>query len=162
MNVLMVCLGNICRSPLAEGILREKIKKNGLDWTVDSAGTNGFHTGEAPHRFSQKIASQHGIDISHQRARNFIASDFEQYDKIYAMASDVLHEMKQIGKNKFDASKTALLLNEIKPGCNLDVTDPWYGPEAGYQDVFEIIENACEAIVIKYATHQKQLSTVHL
>ncbi|HUM97838.1 MAG TPA: low molecular weight protein-tyrosine-phosphatase [Chitinophagaceae bacterium] len=161
MKILMVCLGNICRSPLAEGILQEKINLAGLPWVVDSAGTNGFHTGEAPHLLSQKIAALNGIDISHQKARNFIAADFEKYDKIYAMASDVLNEIKLISKNKFNADKIELLLNELNPGCNLDVADPWYGPEAGYHEVYELIEKACTAIVSKYAARQKQTSSAH-
>src|ERR1700759_1071281 len=81
MRILMVCLGNICRSPLAEGILQHKADAAGLDWQVDSAGTNGYHTGEAPHHLSQKVARHHGLDISRQRARKFQAADFQQYDK---------------------------------------------------------------------------------
>ena len=92
MKILMVCLGNICRSPLAEGILQQKVQEAGLSWTVDSAGTNGYHTGEPPHHLSQKVALHHGIDISCQRARRFAASDFQQYDMIYALAGDVLSE----------------------------------------------------------------------
>src|SRR5215210_8348518 len=85
MKILMVCLGNICRSPLAQGILEHKAKNAGLDWHVDSAGTNGYHVGEAPHKFSQKVARANGIDICHQRARNFVKEDMDRYDKIYAM-----------------------------------------------------------------------------
>ena len=86
----MVCLGNICRSPLAEGILQQKAKAAGLDWEVDSAGTNGYHIGEAPHPLSQKVARLNGIDLGHQRARKFLADDFQRWDKIYVMAEDVL------------------------------------------------------------------------
>ena len=105
MKILMVCLGNICRSPLAEGILQDKIKKANLNWEVDSAGTNGYHVGEAPHKLSQKVAKMHGIDISNQKARRFVAEDFVRFDKIYAMANDVVEEMHHIAKNKFDATK---------------------------------------------------------
>src|ERR1039457_4100421 len=132
MKILMVCLGNICRSPLAEDSLNVKIETSGLDWVVDSAGTNGLHIGEAPHRLSQKVALQHGIDISKQRARKFVADDFNRFDKIYAMAQDVIGEMKRIAGKKFDASKVDLLMNEMYPGKNLDVPDPWAGPEPGY------------------------------
>ena len=86
MKILMVCLGNICRSPIAEGVLRHKVKEHGLDWTVESAGTNPYHTGEAPHKYSQKVCLTHGIDISGQRARTFTKNDFEAYDVIYAFA----------------------------------------------------------------------------
>ena len=147
MKILMVCLGNICRSPLAEGILQDKAAKAGLHWIVESAGTNGYHTGEPPHALSIKVAKQNGIDISKQRSRKFTAADFEDYDKIYAMANDVVYDMKQIARNKFDAQKVDLLLNELYPGKNEDVPDPWSGPEAGYHEAFELIERACEAIV---------------
>jgi protein-tyrosine phosphatase len=147
MKILMVCLGNICRSPMAEGILQHKAKKAGLNWRVDSAGTNGYHTGEPPHYLSIKVASQNGIDISTQRSRKFTAADFEQYDKIYAMAEDVLDDMKRIAKNKFDANKVDLLLNELYPDQNRDVPDPWSGPEHGYHEVFAVIEKACEQII---------------
>ncbi len=151
MKILMVCLGNICRSPLAEGILQHKIDAHGLDWTVDSAGTNGYHVGEHPHRLSQKVALQRGVDISQQRARRFRPEDFTQFDRIYAMADDVIDEMKWIAGSGFDAGKVTLLMNEVYPGQNKDVPDPWYGPEPGYHEVFDMIDQACDAIVAKYA-----------
>lgn len=147
MKILMVCLGNICRSPLAEGILQDKAFKAGLNWSVESAGTNGYHTGEPPHHLSIKVALQNGINIQQQRSRRFVAEDFERFDKIYAMAADVLDEMKRIAKNKFDAGKTGLLLDELYPYQNKEVPDPWYGPEKGYHEVYELIEKACESIV---------------
>jgi protein-tyrosine phosphatase len=149
MKILMVCLGNICRSPLAEGILKHKAKKAGLNWTVESAGTNGYHIGEAPHRLSQKVAKLNGIDICEQRARQFEAADFDRYDKIYAMADDVIDEMKRIAKNKYDASKADLLLNELYPGEDRSVFDPWYGEEPGYHEVYQMISEACDVIVQK-------------
>lgn len=132
---------------MAEGILQHKAGKAGLNWEVDSAGTNGYHTGEPPHYLSIKVAAQNGIDICTQRSRKFTAADFEQYDKIYAMAEDVLDDMKMIAKNKFDANKVNLLLNELYPDQNRDVPDPWSGPERGYHEVFAIIEKACEQII---------------
>ncbi len=152
MKILMVCLGNICRSPLAEGILQKKIKEAGLDWYVDSAGTNGYHTGENPHRLSQKVALYNGIDISKQVSRRFVKEDFERFDKIYAMARDVVEEMEWIAGAKFDPSKVDLLLNELQPGQNRDVPDPWYGPETGYHQVFELIDKACNALMEKHNT----------
>ena len=150
MTILMVCLGNICRSPLAEGILQQKIKAAGLNWTVDSAGTNGYHVNEAPHRLSQKVAKKRGIDISKQVCRRFVIEDFERFDKIYVMAADVTDEMKELTGSKFDDTKIDLLLNELYPGENKDIPDPWYGPEAGYEEVFDMIEEACEVIIRKY------------
>jgi protein-tyrosine phosphatase len=149
MKILMVCLGNICRSPLAEGLLAKKATKAGLFWQVDSAGTNGFHIGQPPHHFSQKVALQNGIDISKQKSRLFIAEDFEKYDKIYAMADEVVEEMKYIAKDKFDKSKVDLLMNELHPGCNKDIIDPWYGSEDGYYQVYHLIDAACEALIKK-------------
>lgn len=156
MKILMVCLGNICRSPLAEGILKDKAEKAGLDWTVRSAGTNSFHTGEPPHELSRKVASLHGIDISHQRARKFLKTDFEDYDWIYSMADDVTRDMKRIAGSYFDQSKTDLLLNLSFPGQNQDVPDPWYGPEPGYHEVFELISNACDVIIQKHLIKQTE------
>jgi len=150
----MVCLGNICRSPLAEGILAHKSRQAGLNWSLDSAGTNnGYHLGEAPHHLSQKVARLHAIDISHQRARNFTAEDFERFDKIYAMSKDVLEDIKSIAKKKFDARKTDLLLNELYPGKNMDVPDPWYGPEPGFHEVYKMLDKACDKIIEKYNGH---------
>lgn len=150
MKILMVCLGNICRSPLAEGILQQKADELGLNWTIDSAGTNGYHTGEAPHRLSQKVAAENGIDISGQRSRRFVVQDLHRFDKIYAMAPDVLSDIKYIAGKEFDQQKVDLLLNECYPGQNREVPDPWYGPEAGYHEVYKIIEEACSFILKKY------------
>lgn len=148
----MVCLGNICRSPLAEGILQHRAKAAGLDWTIDSAGTNSYHTGEPPHRLSQKVARLNGIDICQQRARRFVQEDFDRYDKLYAMAGDVIDDMRSIAGKKFDEAKVDLLLNELQPGKNRDVPDPWYGPEPGYHEVYKLIDEACAAIVEKYGS----------
>ena len=147
MKILMVCLGNICRSPLAEGILQERARAAGLDWTVESAGTNGYHDGEPPHRLSQKVARMNGIDISGQRSRRFRPEDFDRYDLIFAMAPDVIDEMKWIAGKRYDASKVDLLPNIVKPGKNLPVPDPWYGPEQGYHEVFRTIDEACVALI---------------
>ncbi len=150
MKILMVCLGNICRSPLAEGILQDKAFNAGLTWSVESAGTNSYHLGEPPHPLSQKVARQHGIDISRQRARRFTPGDFAVYDKIYALAADVMEEIKRIAKNKFDASKAELLMNELYPGKDMNVPDPWYGPEPGYHEVYEMLDKVCDSIIQKY------------
>ena len=147
----MVCLGNICRSPLAEGILQDKARKAGLNWTIDSAGTNGYHTGEPPHPLSQKVANLNGIDISHQRSRDFLPEDFERYDRIYAMARDVLSDMKQIAGKAYNPQKADLLLNLVKPGKNMNVPDPWYGGEDGYHEVYQILDEACEKIICEFA-----------
>jgi protein-tyrosine phosphatase len=151
MRILMVCLGNICRSPLAEGILQQKAQEAGLDWEVDSAGTNGYHIGEAPHYLSQKVARSHGIDISRQRARKFTTADFQRFDKIYAMANDVADEMRRIAGRQYDPTKVQLLMNELHPGMDEDVPDPWYGPEPGYHEVYGMIDAAADKIIRHYA-----------
>jgi protein-tyrosine phosphatase len=159
MKILMVCLGNICRSPMAEGILESKAKKLGLPWEVDSAGiNNNYHIGEAPHPLSQKVARLHSVDISQQSARAFVPEDFDRFDKIYAMSGDILEGLKKIARKKFRPEKTDLLLNEIYPGQNLDVPDPWYGEEPNYHEVYEMIDKACDKIIEKYL-HQKSART---
>lgn len=158
----MVCLGNICRSPLAEGILQHKVRQAGLDWKIESAGTNGYHTGEAPHPLSQKVARLNGIDICQQRARRFVAGDFDKYDKIYALAEDVYSDIRKIAGNKFDADKVGLFMNELYPGKNMDVPDPWYGPEPGYHDVYAMINEVCDAIIRKYSDTETLSNTKKL
>lgn len=151
MRILMVCLGNICRSPLAEGILKDKVRKAGLNWIVESAGTNRYHTGEPPHPLSQKVALQNGIDISDQRARSFVREDIQQYDRIYALAGDVLEDIRSIAGVDFDATKVDLLLNEQFPNENKEVPDPYYGTEPGYHEVFAMINEVCDRILEKYS-----------
>jgi len=149
MKILLVCLGNICRSPLAEGILKDKLQKKGLSFTIDSAGTNGYHTGEPPHHLSQKVAKKNGIDIGKQISRRFTKNDIDNYDIIYAMAADVMQDIKKIAGDKFDNKKIMLFLNELHPGQNKDVPDPWYGDEDGYDEVYALLNEACEAIAEK-------------
>lgn len=151
MKILMVCLGNICRSPLAEGIMAHKIKAYGLNWKVDSAGTNGYHVGESPHPLSQKVAKLHGIDISRQRARSFAAADFDQFDRIYVMAEDVWEDVRRLGRQNYRNEKVVLLMNEAFPGSDMEVPDPWYGTEKGYHEVYALLDQACDAIIRNYS-----------
>jgi protein-tyrosine phosphatase len=153
----MVCLGNICRSPMAEAILQHRARAAGLDWEVDSAGTNGYHVGEAPHPLSQKVARMHGLDIGRQRARKFVGDDFQRFDIIYAMAEDVLDEMRRIAGRKFDPAKASLLMDEVDPGKAIDVPDPWSGPESGYQEAYRMMDEACAAIVERYGLAQSAI-----
>jgi protein-tyrosine phosphatase len=149
MKILMVCIGNICRSPLAEGILQHKAHLAGLPWIVDSAGTERYHVGEAPHPLSQKVALLNGINISRQRARRFVPDDMQRYDKIFAMADDVLAAMRTLAKDKWQPEKADLLLNVLYPGENRSVTDPWYGEEPSYHEVFALIAKACDALMVQ-------------
>ena len=152
MKILMVCLGNICRSPLAEGILQSKVNTAGLDWKIDSAGTAGYHVGEPPHHLSQKVARINGVDISKQCCRQFIKEDMIEFDRIYVMDSDNYNDVRRISKELWNPEKTDLLLNELYPQQNINVPDPWYGTEDGFHKVYDMIDKACDAIIKKY-TH---------
>jgi protein-tyrosine phosphatase len=151
MKILMVCLGNICRSPLAEGILQEKAKKAGLLWSVESAGTGGNLQGNPPHLLAQKVARLNNIDISCQRARKFTKEDMMIYDKIYAMSEDVLVDIRRITKENWDEKKVELLLNVLYPGKNKSIPDPWFGGEEDFHTVYKMIDAACDVIINKYA-----------
>ena len=143
----MVCLGNICRSPLAEGILQHQANLAGLDWVVDSAGTAGYHIGEQPHVLSQKTALFNGIDISSQRCRQFRKEDMAEYDRIFVMDRNNYEEVKRISNHAWDANKVGLLLDQLYPGQEREVPDPWYGTEKDYHLVFELIDKACSRMV---------------
>ena len=155
MKILMVCLGNICRSPLAEGILQHKATLAGLNWKVESAGTNGYHNGEAPHHICQKLSKVNGIDISNQRSRQIKKNDFENYDLLYAMSDDVMFDMRRIAGDKFEVGNVKLFLEELMPGKKTDVPDPWYGGEDGFIEVYELIEKNCDKIIENYLNKNK-------
>lgn len=143
----MVCLGNICRSPLAEGILANKAKKAGFSWVIDSAGTGGYHIGEPPHTLSQKVALLNGIDISQQQCRQFRKEDMGVFNRIFVMDTDNYNEVKRISKDLWDEKKVSFLLDELYPGGKKDVPDPWYGGEEGFHEVFEMIDKCCDRII---------------
>ena len=146
MKILMVCLGNICRSPLAEGIL--KSKSNNL--YVDSAGTAGYHIGKKPDLRSIEIGRINNVDISDQRARQFSSSDFSRFDKIYAMDNDNYSKIISLANNQEDIDKVDLILNELYPGEFKSVPDPYYGGEQGFINIYDMLEKACERIISKY------------
>ncbi len=147
MKVLMVCLGNICRSPLAEGILRERANKEGLDIYVDSAGTDACHVGERPDRRSQEVARKHGIDISNQRARQFEREDFAMFDKIYVMDSSNYDDVVSLAGSTEDAARVEMILNTIYPGKDLSIPDPYYGGNDGFEKMFQLLDNSCKKVV---------------
>ncbi len=150
MRILMVCLGNICRSPLAEGILQHKAWKAGLQWSVESAGTSAYHPGNPPHELSTKVAKLNGVDICRQRSRQFVKEDLLNYDFIYVMDSSNYIDVKKMSGELWNSGKVDLLLNELYPGENRNVPDPWYGKEEGYHAVYEMIDEACDNIISKY------------
>lgn len=141
----MVCLGNICRSPLAEGIMKEKVRSKGLDWHVDSAGTAGYHIGQAPDPRSINEASRNGIDIRDQKSRMFIESDFENFDLILAMDSSNYSNILQLASTEADRKKTKLILNYSEPGMNRAVPDPYY--DGKFSQVYNLLEKACTALI---------------
>ncbi|MES2647517.1 MAG: low molecular weight protein-tyrosine-phosphatase [Bacteroidota bacterium] len=154
MKILMVCLGNICRSPLAEGILQDKANKAGLNWQVDSAGTGNWHVGHAPHKLSQKVAGLNGIDICQQKGRQFSSDDMNTFDLIFFMDEDNLADAKQMAGIHWKPAKAGLLLDSLYPGEKKSVPDPYYGGEVGFHEVFELISKACDAIIYKFGkTH---------
>lgn len=145
----MVCLGNICRSPLAEGILRHKIEKEGLDWGVDSAGTSDYHDGALPDVRSIAIAQEHGLDITNQRSREISLQDLEDFDIIYVMDSSNYNNVMSLCENTRQKSKVRLIMNMVLPERNIAVPDP-YWKDSGFKDVYLMLEEACEAIVEAY------------
>lgn len=146
----MVCLGNICRSPLAEGIMQQKATEAGLNWQVDSAGTGDWHIGQPPHNLSQKIARHYGIDISLQKGRQFCKEDLDRYDQIFFMDENNLKDAKRMAGNKWDTSKTGLMLNECYPASNQSVPDPYLGEEKDYHEVFQLLSDACDAYIKRF------------
>ncbi len=151
MNVLAVCLGNICRSPLAEGILAAKAKEANLEWNVDSAGTSGWHNGEKADRRSIGIAKERGIDIGNQRSRKFVVQDFDRFDLILVMDSSNYQDVNHLARNDTDKAKVKILLNYSFPGQNRAVPDPYY--EGGFGHVYDLIEAACDQIIEEYLNH---------
>ena len=146
LKIVMVCLGNICRSPLAEGILKAKLPK---DYVVDSAGTGAWHTGQQPDKRSIATAKNRGLDITNQRVRQFKVSDFDTFDLIYVMDNSNYKNVIALAPNEKAKSKVKLILNEIFPNENIDVPDPYYEGVAGFENVFDMLDQACEAIARK-------------
>ncbi len=147
MKILMVCLGNICRSPLADGLLRAKVEREGLDVTVDSAGTSGHHVGESPDRRMQATAEENGYPIDFLRARQFSKNDFQEFDLIYAMDRSNYNNILDLAESDEDRRKVKMILNESHPNKNLEVPDPYYGGEAGFKHVFELLDAATDVII---------------
>ncbi|EGV42418.1 low molecular weight phosphotyrosine protein phosphatase [Bizionia argentinensis JUB59] len=143
----MVCLGNICRSPLAEGILKSKLPES--DFIVDSAGTGDYHVDDAPDPRSIEIAKKHGIDITSQRGRQFDVSDFDAFDYIYVMDSSNFENVVKLARNAKDIAKVHYILNEIYPNQNHNVPDPYTGGIQGFDDTFKMLDEACEVLAKK-------------
>jgi protein-tyrosine phosphatase len=143
MKILFVCLGNICRSPLAEGIMKDKISKAGLDAEVDSAGFESFHVGDPADPRSAGIAMQHGISLNGHVARKFTARDFDRYDRIYVMDRYNYRDVISLVRDESDHRKVDFILNLSHPGENREVPDPYYGGKDGFEKVYNMLDEAC-------------------
>uniref|UniRef100_UPI0030EC9AA8 low molecular weight protein-tyrosine-phosphatase n=1 Tax=uncultured Flavobacterium sp. TaxID=165435 RepID=UPI0030EC9AA8 len=148
-KVVMICLGNICRSPLAEGILKSKVKKNVF---VDSAGTANYHVGELPDKRSIAVAKKHGIDITNQHCKHFTTKHFEEFDYIYVMDKSNYENVIKLASSEKDKQKVKLILNELHPNQDLEVPDPYYGDEDGFENVYQMLDKACEIIATNLKT----------
>ncbi|WP_335965863.1 low molecular weight protein-tyrosine-phosphatase [Galbibacter sp. PAP.153] len=144
-RVLMVCLGNICRSPLAEGILKSKINTEKV--FVDSAGTSNYHLGASPDPRSIQTAAKYGIDITNQKGRQFSSKDFDDFDLIFAMDKNNYKNILQQARNEADKNKVHLILNKLTPGENMDVPDPYYGGVSGFDNVYKMLDEATDIII---------------
>ncbi len=153
-SIIMVCLGNICRSPLAEGILQTKL--NSEIATVTSAGTGNWHIGEHPDKRAIKIAKKHAIDISNKKAKQFQINDFDTFDYIYVMDKTNYQDIIALARNQQDKDKVHLLLNQIYPNQQKEVPDPYYGGENGFKKVYDLLDAACETITSKIQLNQQQ------
>ncbi len=147
-RILMVCLGNICRSPLAEGILKSKVDPQQI--FVDSAGTSNYHVDDCPDPRSVSIARENNLDITSQRGRQFSAEDFENFDRIYVMDMSNYHDVISLAANEEHKDKVSLILNEIFPGENVEVPDPYHGGDHGFKKVYQMLDEACEVIAEKH------------
>ena len=145
-TILMVCLGNICRSPLAEGLLRSKIEKLNIDIYIDSAGTGNSHIGEHPDNRTIVNAKKHGVDISKLKARQFQVDDFDKFDIIFAMDSSNYSDIISLARNENDKHKVEMILNRLYPDSNMAVPDPYFGDEQGFENVFILLEKVCDVI----------------
>ncbi|NHN25105.1 low molecular weight phosphotyrosine protein phosphatase [Flavobacterium jejuense] len=146
-KILMVCLGNICRSPLAEGILQSKLSKK--NFIIDSAGTGDWHVGQLPDKRSIATAKKHGIDITNQRAQHFNTAHFETFDYIYTMDMSNYKNVLSLAPSEKAKSKVKLILNELFPNENVEVPDPYYGGDEGFENVYKMLDKACDIIAKK-------------
>ena len=141
----MVCLGNICRSPLAEGILASMVNPEKVE--VASAGTGGWHVGNKPDKRSIAVAEKNGIDITHQRGKQFSTYDYEIYDFIFVMDTSNFADVIKLAKTDAEKAKVSLILDETFPGEAAEVPDPYYGGDMGFDNVYSLLHKACEKIV---------------
>lgn len=146
MKILMVCLGNICRSPLAEGILKKKINSKKLNAQVESVGTSNYHVGDSADHRSIDIGRKHQVNLSLHRGRQFVTADFDRFDKIYAMDKSNFRNILNRARNESDRLKVEMILNVVEPGSNNEVPDPYYSGGDGFEYVYQMLDEACDII----------------
>lgn len=149
MKILMVCLGNICRSPLAEAILRKKAEERNVELTIDSCGTSSYHIDSPPDPRTIANAETNGLDVCNLRARQFRKSDFDDFDQIYVMDKSNYNDIIYLAGSEEHRNKVNLILNELDPGSNKSVPDPYFGGEEGFQQVYDLLDRACDKILDK-------------
>lgn len=147
MKIVMVCLGNICRSPLADGLLRKKVAEAGLAVEVDSAGTADYHVGTAPDSRMRATAKSFGCSIDELRARQFVVEDFDRFDRIYVMDKSNRSNVLALARAPEDEAKVALILDLSHPGKNREVPDPYYGGEQGFNEVYQLLDEATDVLM---------------
>lgn len=150
----MVCLGNICRSPLADGLLLRKIKERNLNWSVDSAGTANYHIGKAPDQRMIKTAAQHGTPIDFLRARQFKPTDFQHFDLILVMDQSNYQNVIRLASSNEEIKKVHFLLDYLYPGQSAEVPDPYYGTQKDFEEVYELLDKATDALIQKHLHEQ--------
>lgn len=150
-KILFVCLGNICRSPVAEGIMLHLNEKHNLNWTIDSAGTANYHVDEAPDRRTIANAKKNGVDLSKLRARQFNSDDFDLFDKIFVMDRSNLQNVLRLAKQEEHKKKVDLFLNVLQPESNSEVPDPYYGGDSDFEHVFQLVYKACDQLRVKHS-----------
>ena len=150
MRILTVCLGNICRSPLAEGIFKAKLEAAALDWEVDSAGTSSHHVGDEPDARSIAEAARHGLDISQQRARQLTREDFERYDHILVMDASNYHNARALAARDEQRTKVEMIMNYAEPGRNVQVPDPYWDDD-GFAGVYTMLARAVDGFIAAHS-----------
>ena len=146
-KILMVCLGNICRSPIAEGLLSSKLPKD--TFIVASCGTGNWHIGKQPDLRSIAVTKKYGLDISTQKCRQIETGDFDTFDYIYVMDGSNYSDVVALSQNDSQKNKVKLILNELFPNENMDVPDPYFGLENGFELVYKMLDETCEIIAKK-------------
>lgn len=149
MKILMVCLGNICRSPMAQGILQKKIAEAGLEnqVTVDSAGTSDYHIDHPPDSRAIQKSKEYKIDIGDYKGRQFEEADFDEFDRIFAMDFSNYENILKLSRSKEDSKKVEMILNLSNPNSNMSVPDPYFGGESGFENVYQLLDAACNVLM---------------